>query len=42
MTCNNVGVNNWTSLSEMASGEIFSTGNITTVDFGLLAEDRLR
>jgi len=37
-----VGVKNWITLSRMALGETFSAGNITPIDFGLLAEDRRR
>jgi hypothetical protein len=33
-----IGVKNWTSLSKMAYGKNFTAGNITAIDFGLLAE----
>jgi hypothetical protein len=33
-----IGVKNWTSLSKMAYGKNFTAGNVTAIDFGLLAE----
>ena len=33
-----IGVKNWTTLSEMAYGKDFTAGNITTIDFALLIE----